>query len=165
MRLPSYDAVEFVPLSPQLFGGQMVTYVDAGEDHASVINMNGDLWCWGRNNLGQCGVPRSANELEQGVAVPVQPLGQNFVEQKVTLVASGGKHTLALTSENRVYAFGSNQYGQLGLGLDEFEAQDCPREVVYFREKIVSWLAAGSAHSIALSIEGYAYTWGKNLLG
>lgn len=83
----------------------------------------------------------------------------------MTLVASGGKHTLALTSENRVYAFGSNAHGQLGLGLDEYEAQDCPREVVYFREKIVSWLAAGSAHSVALSIEGYAYTWGRNALG
>lgn len=36
----------------------MVTYVDAGEDHVSAINMNGDLWCWGRNNHGQCGVQK-----------------------------------------------------------------------------------------------------------
>ena len=32
----------------------------------------------------------------------------------------------------------------------------------YFKEKIVSWLAAGSNHSLALTIEGYAYLWGRN---
>jgi alpha-tubulin suppressor-like RCC1 family protein len=48
------------------------------------------------------------------------------------------------------------------LSLDEFDSYACPKELFFFREKIVSWLGAGSFHSMALSIEGYAYTWGRN---
>ena len=81
------------------------------------------------------------------------------------MVASGGMHTLALTSDNRVFGFGCNKYGQLGLALDEYESFEDPRELYYFREKIVSWLAAGTHHSLALTIEGYAYVWGRNNLG
>lgn len=61
-----------------------------------------------------------------------------------------------------MFAWGNNQYGQLGLGLEEFESFHTPKEVFYFKEKIVSWLAAGSNHSLALNVEGYCYTWGKN---
>lgn len=77
-------------------------------------------------------------------------------------MACGGRHTLALTSDNNVYAWGNNSYGQLGLSLDEFDSFDTPREVFYFKEKIVSWLSAGTNHSLALTIEGYAYVWGRN---
>jgi alpha-tubulin suppressor-like RCC1 family protein len=53
----------------------------------------------------------------------------------------------------------------LGLSLDEFDSFDTPREVFFFKEKIVSWLAAGTNHSLALTIEGYGYIWGGNDLG
>ena len=81
---------------------------------------------------------------------------------KVSFVACGGKHTLALASSNTVYSWGNNQYGQLGLALEEFESFSTPKEVFYFKEKIISWLGAGSYHSVALSIEGYGYAWGRN---
>ena len=97
------------------------------------------------------------------INIPVQPFdqaGQDY--HQVSFVACGGKHTLALAANNQVYAWGNNQYGQLGLGLDEFESFHTPREVCFFREKIVSWLGAGSYHSLALNIEGYGYVWGRN---
>ena len=53
----------------------------------------------------------------------------------------------------------------MGLSLDEFDSFDAPREVFFFKEKIVSWLAAGTNHSLALTIEGYGYIWGSNDLG
>jgi alpha-tubulin suppressor-like RCC1 family protein len=133
------------------FGGYMITLVSVGEDHASVINMNGELWTWGANHHGQC---TSDSEI---VTYPICPL-----DMKVSFVASGGNHTLALASNNTVYGWGNNQYGQLGLALEEFESFSSPKEIFYFKEKIVSWLGAGSHHSIALSIEGYAYAWGRN---
>jgi alpha-tubulin suppressor-like RCC1 family protein len=69
---------------------------------------------------------------------------------------------LALLSENSVYSWGNNKYGQLGLASDEFESYSSPKELYYFREKIICFLAAGSNHSVALSIEGYGYVWGGN---
>ena len=72
---------------------------------------------------------------------------------------------MALATDNTVYSWGSNSYGQLGLALDEFESSASPKEVFFFKEKIVSWLGAGSFHSAALSIEGYSYIWGRNQKG
>jgi alpha-tubulin suppressor-like RCC1 family protein len=46
--------------------------------------------------------------------------------------------------------------------LDEFESFYYPKEVLFFKEKIISYLDAGSYHSLALSIEGYPYIWGRN---
>lgn len=64
-----------------------------------------------------------------------------------------------------MFAWGNNNYGQLGLSVDEFESCTYPKEVFFFKEKIVSWLGAGTDHSLALSIEGYAYSWGRNNQG
>jgi len=124
--------------------------VSVGEKHAAVININGDLFTWGTNYHGQCGINYVNSNI---IPNPVQPLQG----QKVSIVACGGKHSLALTATNKVFAWGNNQYGQLGLGLDEFESFHTPKEVFFFKEKIVSWLGAGSNHSLALSIEGYCF--------
>jgi len=96
------------------------------------------------------------------IAEPVQPFLENGISTKISYVACGGKHSLALANDNVVYSWGNNQYGQLGLALDEFESFHQPKEVLFFKEKIASFLGAGSYHSMALSIEGYAYIWGRN---
>ena len=46
--------------------------------------------------------------------------------------------------------------------MEETETTCLPREIFYFKGKVVSWLSAGSNHSLALTIEGYSYSWGKN---
>jgi len=159
----AHDRHQFALIPLDFFGGHIVTFLSAGERHAAIINMNGELWTWGLNSHGQCGVKIENNPYAPDrLSMPVQPLLVNDIDQKATLVACGGKHTLAITSENGVFAWGSNSYGQLGLSLDELESFDTPREVYYFKEKIVSWLSAGSNHSLALTIEGYAYLWGRN---
>jgi alpha-tubulin suppressor-like RCC1 family protein len=48
----SYDRENFEIIPLQNFGGYMITLVSAGEDHAAVINMNGELWIWGANHHG-----------------------------------------------------------------------------------------------------------------
>jgi alpha-tubulin suppressor-like RCC1 family protein len=41
---------------------------------------------------------------------------QALASKRIIKVACGGFHTLALTSENEVYAFGSGVYGECGYG-------------------------------------------------
>ena len=40
---------------------------------------------------------------------------------QVERVAAGLWHTICITVEGRVYAFGGNQFGQLGTGADQAE--------------------------------------------
>ena len=74
-------------------------------------------------------------------------------------MAAGKCHTLAVTESQRLFAFGSNSEGQLGLGeTEESEAEffDSPQEVAPFTDSQIVKLAAGSMHSMALTQDGQA---------
>lgn len=158
------DQPEFKVIPLHKFGGTKITFLAAGEHHAGAINESGHLFTWGLNIDSQCGIPCNPDgEFPQIISTPVQPFKDP--SEKLTFVACGGRHTLALSSSHTVYAWGNNSFGQLGLSIEENESFSTPREVCHFREKIVSWLAAGTSHSVALTIEGYCYTWGRNNYG
>lgn len=78
-------------------------------------------------------------------------------------VATSGDHKFVLTSEGLLYAWGNNQYGQLGFKPDTTNSAT-PMNVN--KPTIVngSWLkvAAGGKHSAAISTNGHLYTTGWN---
>ena len=76
-------------------------------------------------------------------------------------MTSGGYHTCGLTTNDRAYCWGSNQYGQLGLG--DTEDRLAPSLIVGSRR--FGQVAAGSAHTCGATIGGVAYCWGNNLHG
>lgn len=78
-------------------------------------------------------------------------------------VATSGDHKFVLTSEGLLYAWGNNQYGQLGFKPDTTNSAT-PMNVN--KPTIVngSWMkvAAGGKHSAAISTDGHLYTTGWN---
>ena len=78
-------------------------------------------------------------------------------------VATSGDHKFVLTTEGILYAWGNNQYGQLGLTPDTSNA-NTPMNVS--RPTVVdgSWVkvAAGGKHSAAISSDGHLWTAGWN---
>jgi len=85
-------------------------YVSAGIDHTMAIRNDGSLWAWGSNADGRLGDGTTQNS-----NVPTK------VTSNVTLVStSGGSsnsgHTMAVTSDGSLWAWGLNNNGQLGDG-------------------------------------------------
>ena len=85
---------------------------------------------------------------------------------------SGGKDytygfSLAVGSDGNAYAWGSNQYGQLGDGTTADRATPVmvkkpagvPTDFTYVQ------VAAGGYHSLAIGSDGYTYAWGLNWAG
>ncbi len=72
-----------------------------------------------------------------------------------------GSHTLALSETGTVYAWGTNNYGQ--LGIDSNDASDEPVLVEGLTEVIQ--VAAGATFSLALTQDGDVYAWGRDLAG
>ena len=96
---------------------------------------------------------------------------------RIPVVAAGQAHTLAV-ADGKLLSFGANDCLQLGLGggggedpdkavgrvgeehVDSFEAS--PRQVTFPGESTqIMSVAAGSAHSAAVSLEGKLWTWGE----
>lgn len=89
----------------------------------------------------------------------VQPLAAGRAVQAVT---AGGLHTLALSNEGIVWAWGDNQSGQLGDGTrGTMRSFPLPVEGL---SKVIS-IAAGSQFSVALKSDGTVWTWGDNEFG
>lgn len=123
------------------------------------------LYGWGHNTSGQLGSGAfvSANH-------PVPVFMRGALDGKLIAAVAGGYiHTLALTTEGRVYAWGSNAQRQLGLDVTtQPSGMDFPTAVntsgVMAGKKIIS-IAAGLDHSLAADDAGRVFSWGDNLLG
>lgn len=79
-----------------------------GDEHILGIKTNGTLWAWGLNTSGQLGRNGAVGSTNSPVQITTN---SNW-----TQVAAGKEHSLALRDTGRVYSFGDNLYGQLGLG-------------------------------------------------
>jgi hypothetical protein len=82
----------------------------AGGNHQLFLDNRGVLYASGRNYEGQLGIGRLTSS-EIMVRVPF-PKGVS----RWTQIAAGEFHSLAVGDDCRVYAWGSNAEGQLGLG-------------------------------------------------
>jgi alpha-tubulin suppressor-like RCC1 family protein len=79
----------------------------------------------------------------------------------IAQIATGDYHVLVLTKAGKIYSWGSNQFGQLGLS-HEREVHS-PEEVVLGER--VRFISAGSTFSVAVTENGEVYTWGQNHSG
>ncbi|MDR2336735.1 MAG: hypothetical protein LBE03_01370 [Candidatus Nomurabacteria bacterium] len=82
---------------------------------------------------------------------------------KITKTAAGWTHALALDDMGTVYAWGSNSYGELGIGNATTDDVAAPVKVDGL-DKIVA-IAAGGEHSMAINEAGELYIWGNNSYG
>ncbi len=82
---------------------------------------------------------------------------------RVTAVAGGLYHGLALSSTGAVLAWGWNIVGQLGNGSTN--GSDVPVKVRLPGGTKVIAIAAGFAHSLAVTSTGAVFAWGKNYDG
>ena len=98
------------PVAVALPGGARAVSVAAGGEHSLALGSDGRVYAWGYNGLGQLG-NGTANRRLSPVRVPL--LGG----ARAVSVAAGWEHSLAVGSDGRVYAWGSNAGGQLGDGI------------------------------------------------
>ena len=88
------------------------TAVAGGRLHSVAVRANGAVFTWGQNDAGQLGTG-SASAFS---STPVQVVGLPAVPVYQVAAGAGIGHTLALLTDGRVFAWGSNARGQLGNG-------------------------------------------------
>jgi len=141
--------------------GKTVTAIAAGSYHTLVLTSDGKVFAWGYNGWGQLG-DGTTNHRTTAVAVHMSGA---LLGKTVTAIAGGGDHTVALTSDGKVFAWGENIYGQLGDGTTNFTGTPTPVAVRGLFPKRVTAIAGGRDHTVALTSEGKVFAWGNGTYG
>ena len=128
--------------------------VAGGANFALALKKDGTLWGWGSNGIGQLG---------QGTATPGDHLYNptQIGSDTWKSIATGSYHSLGVKRNSTLWAWGSNLYGQLGLGTGA--TASVPTQV----GTGTGWSFADSFHqsSFALTDSGKLYAWGQNVSG
>jgi alpha-tubulin suppressor-like RCC1 family protein len=132
----------------------------------AAASSGGQLYAFGDNYYGGLG-----NKINLGTVNPnPRParLALPGATGPVVKVAAGFEFSLAVTSTGQLYAFGDNEYGQLGsaINVGTVNPNPTPRRVVLpGATGPVVQVAAGRAHSLAVTSTGQVYSFGENESG
>ena len=143
------------PVSVANLGDAMA--VAAGFGHSLALKQDGSVWAWGDNDWGQLGDGSSATD--RPTPVQVVNLGD------VIAIAAGFGHSMALTADGRVWAWGANTSGQLGDASVDDRLTPVRVKMSPGLAGVVVGIAAGGVHSLALELDSRVWTWGGNAYG
>ncbi|KAI4497020.1 hypothetical protein M0802_007766 [Mischocyttarus mexicanus] len=134
------------------------TFAYGSGPHVLALANKGEVYSWGHNGFCELGNGSSIHGF-----VPTQ-IGMPLSEKVVTDLACGSHHSLALTDEGEVYAWGQNNCGQIGSGI--VSNQGAPRKInSALTGKIVTSITCGQTYSMIVTSSGEVYAWGHNGVG
>ncbi len=146
-----------------------VKLIMGGEEHNVAVKTDGTVWSWGWNGYAQLG-----NGTTNTSWVPTQT-GLTASPPLTNVIKLGGRpyFTLAVKSDGTIWAWGMNQYGQMGNGTVNSPVSS-PQVTV---PVMVSNSAAGGpinnplqvtcgySFGAALATNGTVWTWGTSRAG
>lgn len=108
--------------SPQEVIFESVVSVSCGGTHTIALTLDGLVYVWGDNSSGQLG---SGCKLNLNQNVP-----HKFIfHEPIYQVSCGGAYTMVVTKLGKIYGWGCNDKGQLGLA--DYADQYSPQELVF----------------------------------
>jgi regulator of chromosome condensation len=138
--------------------------VAAGDSCSFALTTEGAIYGWGtfRKNEGILG-------FEKGNHTARFPVYIDGVT-KVTHIACGTNHVLALDKTQHVYAWGNGQQNQLGRRVTERTLIESlqPNRVGFHDSSVkrpsqkITGIACGDYHGFALAEDGHVWSWGVN---
>jgi len=154
----------FTPIQARGITGIVALASGSDGSHSLALAKDGAVYAWGYNGNGQLGLNDYANRTTP--ARVVSPFDVNRPMTGVVALAAGSYHSLALTGDGHVYAWGYNGHGQLGDGTTN--QYTYPVTVTVASGDPISnvvAIAVGGFHSLAVTRDGRAYSWGANYYG
>lgn len=131
----------------------------SGQAHTLALTSIGQVHTFGTS---ACGALGHGSDIRQTPPLVLRLTLQVAVRQ----VCVGACHSLMVTDNGQLYAFGDNKHGQLGIGRRDSPSVHEPMLVEGpLASERVLLLAAGDDHTLASTESGALYAWGANANG
>ncbi len=135
--------------------------IACGNKHTIATKTDSTLWTWGENSSGQNG-----DNTDTTRSYPIQIMKGTYW----SVVASGGldngntsssSHSVCIRNDGTLWAWGSNNYGELGDGtnINKFVPTQIGSNSDWAK------VACGGWHTVAIKNDGSLWTWGRNEYG
>ncbi|KAG0494376.1 hypothetical protein HPP92_005370 [Vanilla planifolia] len=136
--------------------GERMVHVACGWRHTITVSFSGGLYTYGWSKYGQLGHGDFEDHL---IPHKLEFLKDSSISQ----ISGGWRHSMALTSDGRLFGWGWNKFGQLGVGDN---VDHCSPVLVKFPDdqKVVQ-VSCGWRHTLAVTERRNVFSWGRGTNG
>ena len=162
-----------IPTRLPSFKGVPIQGIVATDTRRVAFSVSGDVYTWGDTQglLGHGLIRGLRGEYDIHLDLPKQV--EALAGIRITAVATGAKHILAVSECGQVFSWGNDSFGQCGIGgtkrpFDWFQRQTnylLPRHVVALQGTPVRIASASGFHSLVVTWDGRLYAFGRNFHG
>jgi alpha-tubulin suppressor-like RCC1 family protein len=144
------------------YSSRNIISVHPGSYFSIALSKSGLVSSWGFNSYGNLGI----GSYEVFNTPQVVDFNGLDINEKVIQVSVGNSYVLALTNKGKLFAWGENSQGQLGLG---HQSNIVLPTRIFFPSlssgEIITKILATASSSYALTSLGNIYAWGDNEYG
>lgn len=145
-----------VPEKVSAVNGEKMVMVACGWRHTISVSSSGGLYTYGWSKYGQLGHGDFEDHL---VPHKLEALCDNNISQ----ISGGWRHTMALASDGKLYGWGWNKFGQVGVGDNVDHCS--PVQVQFPHEQKVIQISCGWRHTLAVTERQNVFSWGRGTNG
>ncbi|KAL9653450.1 hypothetical protein ABK040_002085 [Willaertia magna] len=158
-HLGTQPSLNDLPIINDINPNIKIKQISQGYENIALLTEDGDLYMYGLNDVGQCGL-----NCENFKTL------QNFIKVKenVKFICCGPYHSILINNLNEIYSTGLNCYGQLGLGdydiyhLDEFTKINFTKT---FKDEKIKFIRCQYYASIIVTNKNLIYGCGNDEFG
>lgn len=131
-----------------------------GFNHTICLSDKGSVYSWGYGKDGALGHGDNEN-----ISFPKKLDFFDSKDIKIQKIECGMNYCLALSTDKKVYSWGKNEYGQLGLGNKTQQVKINTPQLIPLHNIKVEKIFSGEDHCAFISQNNEAFIWGYGLDG
>jgi len=145
-----------------VLAGKTIKQISTGHYHTCAVASDDKMYCWGENNNGELG---NGSTVDSRVPVAVNMTGV-LAGKTIKQMSVGTYNTCVISSDDKVYCWGSNAYGQVGNNsLTDSNVPVAVNTTGVLAGKTIKQISVGHHRACAIASDDKMYCWGNNMGG
>jgi RCC1 and BTB domain-containing protein len=102
---------QLIPIKIEGFVDQKILQISCGYYHSMSLTESGHVFNWGNNEFGKLGLGNEKDTFTPKII--------KLDNVRISKICCGPFHSLVLSNDREIYAFGANDYGQIGTNKEK----------------------------------------------